>query len=548
MKKILLLLLVSIISLSLFVFTSCGTPETPDEPDTPENPGEPNEPGAPVEVDLSGISFTGVTRSYDGEAHSIYVKGTLPEGVEVVYEGNDKKDAGVYEVVAKFYMNGTHLEGKDLMAKITIKKISYDMSGVSFANATFTKDEAAHSIEVTGTLPEGVEVSYENNGKVEAGKYTVTAKFTGDSVNYEKIEDITATMTIIDTGFGGISFGDKTVYYNGEKQSIEIEGTLPEGVTVEYTGNNTLKLGENTVTAKFVYTGVEYNEVEPITATLTILKGDYATTEGLTYRNYAAGVEITGYTGSDVGIILPDDIGGKSVLSIASYAFENNTSLEYIALGSYVTNIGNKAFAGCTSLDGVYFGNTLKNIGIGAFQNSPLTEIILPDTLEAIQKAAFEGTKAELIKLPFIGGSHLSSNEYFGYIFGADGYVANCKFVPKELKRVIISDACKAIPAYSFVGCSGLEEVVIGSGVASIGTNAFRECTGLSKLYIPKNVTSIPQDSDKYTSPFYLCSEDLTLVLEATDTNFGRYWNCISSSKTAEVITGKTYEEFLGIE
>ena len=32
----------------------------------------------------------------------------------------------------------------------------------------------------------------------------------------------------------GIKLSDKTVTYNGEEQSLEITGTLPEGVTVEY--------------------------------------------------------------------------------------------------------------------------------------------------------------------------------------------------------------------------------------------------------------------------------------------------------------------------
>ena len=70
------------------------------------------------------------------------------------------------------------------------------MSGVMFTNATYAADGEAHSIYVSGDLPDGVEVSYSGNDATTPGTYTVTASFTGDAVNYEPIADMTATMTI----------------------------------------------------------------------------------------------------------------------------------------------------------------------------------------------------------------------------------------------------------------------------------------------------------------------------------------------------------------
>ena len=70
------------------------------------------------------------------------------------------------------------------------------MSGVVFKNQTFTYDTTAKNALVTGTLPNGVEVSYVGNGKTDVGTYTVTAKFNGDSNNYHLIEDMTATLKI----------------------------------------------------------------------------------------------------------------------------------------------------------------------------------------------------------------------------------------------------------------------------------------------------------------------------------------------------------------
>ncbi len=50
--------------------------------------------------------------------------------------------------------------------------------------------------EISGKLPSGVTVTYTNNGKTESGVYTVIAKFSGDSANYDTIANMTATLTI----------------------------------------------------------------------------------------------------------------------------------------------------------------------------------------------------------------------------------------------------------------------------------------------------------------------------------------------------------------
>ena len=42
------------------------------------------------------------------------------------------------------------------------------IEGVTLSDATFTYDGTAKSLEVAGTVPEGVSVSYNNNGKTDA--------------------------------------------------------------------------------------------------------------------------------------------------------------------------------------------------------------------------------------------------------------------------------------------------------------------------------------------------------------------------------------------
>ena len=69
----------------------------------------------------------------------------------------------------------------DVEFTFTINKAVYGMSNVTFADKSIKADGNAQNIVIGGTLPAGVTVRYEGNGKTEPGVYTVTAIFTGDA-------------------------------------------------------------------------------------------------------------------------------------------------------------------------------------------------------------------------------------------------------------------------------------------------------------------------------------------------------------------------------
>jgi hypothetical protein len=71
-----------------------------------------------------------------------------------------------------------------------------------------------------------------------------------------------------------IKFEDKTVIYNGNTQFLEIEGKLPEGVTVTYEGNGHINVGEYEVIAKFTVDTTKYKEIPNMTAKLIITQAE----------------------------------------------------------------------------------------------------------------------------------------------------------------------------------------------------------------------------------------------------------------------------------
>lgn len=73
---------------------------------------------------------------------------------------------------------------------------------------------------------------------------------------------------------------------------------------------------------------------------------------GFTYalNSTGDGYSITGYTGSDTAVTVPDWYMGLPVTAIGDGAFQGNTAITSVALPSSITRIGAAGFKGCTSL------------------------------------------------------------------------------------------------------------------------------------------------------------------------------------------------------
>ena len=81
---------------------------------------------AKATYDMSGISMANKTVTYNGQAHSLAIEGTLPTGVSVSYSNNDKTDAGVYTVTANFTGNANYNAIAPISATLTIKAVVFE--------------------------------------------------------------------------------------------------------------------------------------------------------------------------------------------------------------------------------------------------------------------------------------------------------------------------------------------------------------------------------------------------------------------------------------
>ncbi len=78
-------------------------------------------------IDMSGISFRSETVTYDGTAHSIAIKGTLPSDILIEYSPA-KTEVGTYEMTVNFIVNGQNYEPiAPMSATLTILPV-YEIS------------------------------------------------------------------------------------------------------------------------------------------------------------------------------------------------------------------------------------------------------------------------------------------------------------------------------------------------------------------------------------------------------------------------------------
>ena len=73
----------------------------------------------------------------------------------------------------------------------------------------------------------------------------------------------------------------------------------------------------------------------------------------LTFTTNNDAITITGYTGSDGTVVIPDTTNGYPVSAIADYAFYGISTLTNLTIPSSVTNIGVFEFQACSGLTNV---------------------------------------------------------------------------------------------------------------------------------------------------------------------------------------------------
>ena len=104
----------------------------------------------------------------------------------------------------------------------------------------------------------------------DAGIYTIKA-ILENGKNYTEAEDIVKVeITKAIYNVDNIKFEDKEVIYNGSENRLEIQGELPDWITIEYENNTAIEAGIYNAKVNFIVKNENYGPIESKTAVLTI--------------------------------------------------------------------------------------------------------------------------------------------------------------------------------------------------------------------------------------------------------------------------------------
>ncbi|MFD2658833.1 leucine-rich repeat protein [Paenibacillus thailandensis] len=194
--------------------------------------------------------------------------------------------------------------------------------------------------------------------------------------------------------------------------------------------------------------------------------GDYEYTD-----NGDGTVTITNYLGTNVGIVIPDQIGSVNQIIISSQAFENK-GLYIVEIPQSVISIGSNAFSG-NGLSEVKIYNPSVSIDPTAFANTQAVPSDLTiygysgSTAESL--AMSKGYTFVPLSAPVTSGFKYTDNmDGTATITGYDGTIPQDLVIPDTINGLTVVEI-----APSAFASKGLTSATIPSSVTTIGTDAF---------------------------------------------------------------------------
>lgn len=222
-------------------------------------------------------------------------------------------------------------------------------------------------------------------------------------------------------------------------------------------------------------------------------------------------VEITGYKGKRLEVIVPEKIGKVAVTAIGDNAFwkyaprlrreigKIREKITKITLPDTINRIGASAFRDCEALQSVNIPDGVTEIGDTAFCGCrDLLDLDIPSTVKKIGIGVFQGCNS-LKKLVIPDGE----TEFIGSFAGCS-----------VLEEIVIPKTAQKIGNSCFQNCKSLKKITVPEGVTEIGKYAFAYCPALEIVELPESVKSIKNYKNSYK---YADDKSIKTVFQDSD-------------------------------
>ncbi len=201
---------------------------------------------------------------------------------------------------------------------------------------------------------------------------------------------------------------------------------------------------------------------------------------------------LTGYSGTDTVVTIPEICNGRAITGIGAAAFSGNEDITSVTLGNNITTIENGAFAGCTDLQSVtapsvtaIYENTFDGcVNLQTLDASAVTTIF-KSSLKDCVSLSYVNLKS-LKQLP--AEMFMNHTELKTLALNALEIIDEKAFYGCTGISILSLPAVTIVESDAFYGCTGITSISLPK-VVSIGNNAFYGCTSLKNLNVPNLVT-----------------------------------------------------------
>lgn len=243
-------------------------------------------------------------------------------------------------------------------------------------------------------------------------------------------------------------------------------------------------------------------------------------------------------------VVIPSELGGKTVTAIGEGAFFKNESITSVVIPDTVETIGIYAFADCSELKSITVGEKVWRIAPFAFDNTPWLASqtdefvtvgdgvliayngtsrtpVLPDGVRHLG-GAFSGNP-DIRKLTLGRGVLTISDMALSFcseLVEVDlglslVYAGDQAFSGSEkITALVFPDTLRYLGSQATMNCYALKYVYLGKSLTALGSNTFEYAQALRTVFIPKTLT------DLRTSHFTDCMSLSLLLYEGTEEEF----------------------------
>lgn len=375
----------------------------------------------------------------------------------------------------------------------------YDQDGIQVGKYSGT-ELAGQTIEIMGTA---VTIRLTSNGSTHDYGFSIT--------NIEKYIPNPLSFVSLTVNKSKAQVGELitwTMETEGGRRPVTYEYTITLNDEVQYAGSVTrpeqieyVPVAEGDYTMSVVARDAEGDELPAQTSRVRITQREATPEEYFTYEAidglYA---RITGYTGDDTAVIVPETIGEYTVREIGDGAFRDNATLLSVRLPDTVTKVAANAFRNCDALRSVELGQGVTSVGANAFYDcDALRVFVFPDSVtttggsvlrycDQLAEVTFPVNWTSAGEYTIADCPRLTSIELPEGMTAVPNYAFRYS---ANLKEIVLPDTLLSIGQYAFGGCTGVKSIEFPEGLTSIAAYAFENCTGFMKITLPSTVTSV---------------------------------------------------------